>query len=496
MNLTVIESCEIMTECKTAVDSAAGKLEFIPYSEETLSRWAPWLRKSPYLCSDISVGSFILWQCNADPMFCVRNNTFVIREEINGQPAFSYPYGDDPDGMIDLLIDYVRKNGLALRFFGIGDSELEKIKNDARPQPFAADYEVKWSDYIYDFATALDFQGRKFRGQRNHINKFTKLYGEPVIRRMMYDDIPAVRKFLEKYKSEHTDANKLEQAEFEGTLKLLEKFSSLGLIGAVLTVGDEIAAFTIGEVIGECLIIHIEKALRTYEGAYPVMYRGFVRLIRDIYGRNLKYINREDDSGDPGIRTSKLQYQPVMCFHKRLVHVGSPACEIENYPVLNGEKTVLTGFRESDKPAYLRLSTDVENNLYWGYDYREDIYITSAIDGDTFYDAACHDMKAGDSVNLAIRESADGEMIGEAILWNFTYGGKAELGCRILKEYQGRGLGSDAYRAALRYAQKELGLDVWARCYKQNTASYYMIVSSGLKRISEDETFYYFGNPD
>ena len=37
--------------------------------------------------------------------------------------------------------------------------------------------------------------------------------------------------------------------------------------------------------------------------------------------------------------------------------------------------------------AYLSLNTDVENNRWWGYDYREDVSITGPVDEDTFYDS-------------------------------------------------------------------------------------------------------------
>ena len=86
---------------------------------------------------------------------------------------------------------------------------------------------------------------------------------------------------------------------------------------------------------------------------------------------------------------------------------------------------VLTELREGDKAVYLRLNTDAENNRWWGYDYREDMNLTGPVDENTFFDAARYDMAAGDSVNLAVRLSADGEMIGEAILWNFSPDGTA-----------------------------------------------------------------------
>ena len=149
---------------------------------------------------------------------------------------------------------------------------------------------------------------------------------------------------------------------------------------------------------------------------------------------SLTYVNREDDSGDPGLRTSKTKYHPVFMAHKYLVHSGSPAAQLAEIPTISSGGVVLTGIQERDKPAYLKLNMNIENNRYWGYDYREDVSITGQPDENTFYDSVMYDTAAGDSIDLAVRLSDDGEMIGETVLWNFTSHGTAELGCRILPD--------------------------------------------------------------
>ena len=222
------------------------------------------------------------------------------------------------------------------------------------------------------------------------------------------------------------------------------------------------------------------------------MYSGAVSLAAETLGKPLRYVNREDDSGDTGIRTSKMQYHPIEMIDKYYACVDSPAAEIEDIPVISAPPVVLTRIREEDKAAYLKLNTDVENNKYWGYDYRDDPWITLPVDENTFYDSLMHDIKAGESVNFAVREREDGEMIGEGILWNFSINGSCEVGLRITPEHHSKGYGRAAYKALCDYAQKSLGLRIWARCYHQNVASERMILSCGLKKTRSDGTFYYF----
>lgn len=465
-------------------------LEFEAFSIKSLQKILPYIQGG-VICSDLSAGALFMWQ-DGSVYFCEKNGTLVVRQNRGEQPAFCYPIGKDPDGMIDELIEYVKENRLPLRFFAIDDETLEKIKSDERLKPATWACDRRWSDYVYSFEEAKTFRGRKYDGQRNHINRFKKLFGEPEIRFLTVDDVSAVSEFLSEYEVEHTDANALEKLELESTKRLLTVYESLGLYAAGLFVGGKLAAFSIGEISGDTFFIHVEKALTRYIGAYPTMYSGFVRLIETVSERPLRVVNREDDSGDPGIRISKTQYQPLRQIDKYLVHVGSPACKIKELPEIKCNGVVLTPFRESDKRAYLLMNTDVENNRWWGYDYREDVGITGKIDEDTFYDFTAFDMRAGDSINFAVRLTSDGEMIGEVILWNFNANGEAELGCRILPRFQGRGYGRAAFRAAADFAENTLGLKVYARCAHENIASRKMIESAGFEPWYETEDHRYF----
>ena len=469
-------------------------LEFEPFSLPALQNALKYITRNPSLCSDLSAGYLYMWHEGADVRFCVWNDTFTVRQNIGGQCAFSYPIGADPVGMIDRLKEYAYENRLPLRFFAVDGEILEKIRADRRLQPAMWAYDRKWSDYVYSFEEAAAFRGKKYGGQRNHVNKFKKLYGEPDIRFLSASDGEDVDKMLAEYRAEHPDGNRFERLETERTRALFDVCGELDLYAAGLYIDGTLAAFGVGEIVGDALIIHVEKALTRYEGIYPTFYSGFVRLTEERSGRSLTYVNREDDSGDPGLRTSKTQYHPLFLAHKYLVHVGSPAASLGEIPSFSSGGVVLTGIEERDKRAYLKLNTDIENNRYWGYDYREDVSVTGEPDENTFYDSVRYDMQAGDSINFAVRLSRDGEMIGEAILWNFSSDGTAELGCRILPEYQRHGYGKAAFGAAAGFASLGLGLKVWARCHRENIPSCRMIVADGFAPLCEDRDFFYFGN--
>ncbi len=465
-------------------------LEFKNYTYENLIEIKPYINKCPYLCNDISLGTFFMWNTNTNPEFCVYNNTFIVKETFGDDVLFSYPFGEDVYGAISALKEYTAKNNLPLKFFGVSKELLEKISNNNTFEFVNASYDRKWSDYIYDFNDILMFKGNKYKGQRNHINNFKKLYGEPDFEAIKTQDIPLIKQMLSEFEAKQLKQSYFAKKEFKFAHNLLDAFLDLGLIGVLLKKDNKVISFSIGEIRGDMLIIHIEKALTEYKGVYPTTFNGFVKYINNNIGA-LKYINREDDSGDLGLRTSKMQYNPVMLLHKYYVKVNSPVNKITDIPTICFDDFCLTKITEADKDKYLYLNTDIDNNKYWGYDYREDKSIES-INEDTFYNGVLHDYEMGESVNFAIRESKDTKLIGEVIIYRFNFNGTAEIGCRLIKEYQGKGLGKKAFAAGADFAENVLGVKLTARCFKENTPSYRMITSCGFNKTNEDEKFYYF----
>ena len=81
-------------------------LEFVNYSLKQLKQYASMIQESPFLCNDISLGSFLIWHPGQNLQFATYHNTFIVKMNIGDEPAFSYPYGDDVDGAIDALIEY------------------------------------------------------------------------------------------------------------------------------------------------------------------------------------------------------------------------------------------------------------------------------------------------------------------------------------------------------------------------------------------------------
>ena len=79
----------------------------------------------------------------------------------------------------------------------------------------------------------------------------------------------------------------------------------------LLTDGGRILGFTVMEKIGDTLMIHIEKGLPAVRGVYPML----VTLEANAYP-DVRFVNREEDDGNEGLRRSKQSYHPVRLLQK------------------------------------------------------------------------------------------------------------------------------------------------------------------------------------
>lgn len=274
--------------------------------------------------------------------------------------------------------------------------------------------------------------------------------------------------------------------ELKTTYKFLDNIDYFGFLAFKTIIDGKIASFTIGEIVNKTLVIHVEKALREYNGVYPYTFNKFAKFVKENYPQ-VEFINREDDSGVQGLRTSKMQYQPIKLLDKYHVFVNNPIFDVE-YEFLSDKEISIDKILEKDKTSYNRLCLDDKLNKYWGYDYTADVD-KKDVTFDTFYDMQKQDFENKENMSFAIR--LNGEFIGETVLYNFTSNQIAELGIRLLPEFQGKGYAKRAYLLTRNFATKN-GLKVFSKCHKQNEPSKNMLQSCGMKLVREDKKFYYF----
>jgi len=168
-------------------------------------------------------------------------------------------------------------------------------------------------DYLYLREELASLPGNRLHKKKNRINYFAK-HHESRTELLEKRHLDGCRELLEEWRSAAgAGGNVSLELEADATGEALTLVEELELSGVVIMVADRVAAFALGEYLNpETSVCHFEKADPFMEGLSQLINREFAaKLFRD--GR---FINREQDLGDAGLRSAKLSYHPVELIKK------------------------------------------------------------------------------------------------------------------------------------------------------------------------------------
>lgn len=460
-------------------------MNFEPVTPQNAEKLRPYYINCDYRLCEYSVGVKLMWGSVLHPAFCEAAGCLIVRNEIDGRWQFDFPVAGpegDVEAALTLIERYCTEQGVRPVISVVPEQEASRLF--LRYPVVRLINERPWKDYIYRRMDLAEFAGRHYSGQRNHINKFRKLFPDAEYVTLSAADEPLLERFWQEYGTEFTKESAIAKNELRLAKEMLRHLSGDWFMAGGLLHEGRLVAISMGEKCGRTMQVHIEKALYSCPGAYPTMVQAFAQHC----GEDVEYMNREDDARDKGLRTSKTQYLPVMLAGKPCFEVGSELDRLREIPALHTERLTLDALQEKDRAAYNALCLDEERNRLWGYDWRKD-YDGRPVE-EYFLAVAQEDFRLRRCVNFAVRLGE--KCIGEAVLYNLDWRGGAELGCRIAPEYAGCGYGTEAFAAAADWALYGLGLArVVAKCFKENEASYKML-SFSMKRTGEDEQYFYF----
>ncbi len=234
--------------------------------------------------------------------YCVRSG---IEER-----SYLYPSGSgDIAPVIEALIQDAKERECPFQMHGIVKENVALLET-LFPGRFAFEEYRDGFDYIYNTVDLATLSGKKYHGKRNHITKFKQNHPDWVYEPITAENIEECRAMNKIWCEKQGNCNdpSLKQ-ELCAVKKALDHFFDEGLKGGLIRTKEEgIVAYSIGAPLSsDTFIVHIEKAFAEVQGAYPIINQEFVRH----NCMNYKYVNREDDVGDEGLRKAKLSYKPA-----------------------------------------------------------------------------------------------------------------------------------------------------------------------------------------
>ena len=222
------------------------------------------------------------------------------------------------DNWAEILSD---RCGANCEFWLVPEGLLEIWREQFGDKIEAEDDRGNW-EYLYSIKDLASLAGNKYMKKRNRVNHFKRNYPytyEPISAANAADVMDFQIAWCQ---ANHCGSTPGLTQESHGIQRILQHWDIIPhLRGGVIKVGSDIAAYTIGELAGDNIVVHFEKASLEYGAGYQVINKEFLsHMLEENPG--LKVANREEDMNDPGLREAKLSYLPTGYIKKYHVKIN------------------------------------------------------------------------------------------------------------------------------------------------------------------------------
>lgn len=298
-------------------------IEFLPLDLKKKTDYDAYLTTCGNRGCEYSFANLFLWGRQKAAFLA---DQLVFFSQFNRKSVYLFPVGPgDKKAAIDAIIADAQQRGIPCRLTGLLPEDVETVES-LYPGRFRFHHDRDSYDYVYDIEGLAQLKGKKYQKKRNHLNRFLTMYPDCRAETISEENESAVRKMIDKWYAlrEEEDPDADYHMEKAAIYKALDNRKALQMEGLCLFVEGECVAMSMASALSESVFdVHFEKALEKTEGVYTAINYYFARYLRDKYGA-VKYLNREDDMGIPGLRHAKLSYRPDYMVEK------SWACLLEN----------------------------------------------------------------------------------------------------------------------------------------------------------------------
>lgn len=267
--------------------------------------------KDRFNTSDYNFTNIFIWSKGEEISYKVENDILYLKGKYEEEEYYFMPIPkniDSPKNIEDWKagIRNILDGGYSIVL--VPENYAQLLKDE-----FVLEENRDSFDYIYNSEDLAFLKGRKFAKKKNKISNFKKLYSY-TYERINKDNIEDVIAFQMRWcQNKECSESTILRNEHLGIVNVLKNFDSLDCVGGVLKVDENIVAYAIGEVLNSSYgVVHIEKGINEIVGSY--------QMINLLFAENelleCKFINREDDFGNLGLREAKNSYHPVELLKK------------------------------------------------------------------------------------------------------------------------------------------------------------------------------------
>lgn len=282
-------------------------LEFRKITLESRSEIESYIAKGDFRGAEYNFSHIYLWSRIYPMEYAVKDGMLSVYARFD-KPGYCFPVGEgDPFAMIDELILDAQSRGEEFLLRAITKEDADRLAERYEGR-FLLETNRDYSDYVYSREKLATLSGKKLHGKRNHINRFMENYPDWKYEKITDENLADVFAMSHEWcMINNCNADKDLKNEMCAVKVALNNMEALGLRGGLIRADGRVVAFSVGRPISKDTFgVHVEKAFYDIQGAYPMINQQFV--IHETEG--FLYVNREEDTGDEGLRKAKLSYYP------------------------------------------------------------------------------------------------------------------------------------------------------------------------------------------
>lgn len=271
--------------------------------------------------SECTFTNLYMWRKCYAVRWAVSDNHLIVEPNAFESSWILPPYGLDPKddeqfvAAIEHTIEDYKSRNKKLVIRAVTEDVKERLER-LFPDRFSYTEEREIEDYIYDAEKMRTLSGRKLSKKRNHINAFKAAYPDYELMPLTPFNVDRALDYEERWMGQRYREGRLDDSllcEREAIYDALYNMETLDFKGSMIQADNKIVAMTFAEMVNEdTVVIHIEKAYPEYRGLYPVINQDNLNL----YWKDAKFVNREEDMGLEGLRHAKQSYYPLYLLKK------------------------------------------------------------------------------------------------------------------------------------------------------------------------------------
>lgn len=284
-------------------------MDFSPIDLQQAEEYQRLLRQTPQVASDFSFANIWGWAREYGLEWAFSDNLVWLRQN-DPHPVYWAPVG--PWQNIDWPTTF--KRHLFQKGFKRVPEMLADLWRQQIGEPLIIEEDRANWDYVYDVEELTALSGNRFHKKKNLLNQFIKQndYRFESFSSGMIEQALALQDDWCTWRDcEDSEVLSAENRAIQRVFVSWGHFPEL--LGGAITVKGLIVAYTIAEPLDEdTVVIHFEKGCPAHKGVYQAINQMF---LESLQGR-FRFVNREQDLGDPGLRKAKMSYHPV-AFNKK-----------------------------------------------------------------------------------------------------------------------------------------------------------------------------------